>query len=107
MPDIRGKPSARNIAINLWLSASKSHRTRAANSGSARSTSFHAATAAVRARSPSVHRHLSSFQDIAITELGDRLAVPGNRGRAGSPDRDQETLMPSAGAGAWRGSGTF
>jgi hypothetical protein len=40
----------------LGRPASNSRRTRAANSGSARSTSFHAATAPVCARSPSVHR---------------------------------------------------
>jgi hypothetical protein len=85
-------PSARNVAIVLCLPASNSRPTRAANSGSARSTSFHAATAAVCARSSSVHRHLSSLRDIAITELGDRLAVPGNpagrAARAGSGDTD-------------------
>ena len=43
MPEIRGEPSARNVAIVLCLPASKSRRTRAANSGSACSTSFHAA----------------------------------------------------------------
>jgi hypothetical protein len=87
MPEIRGEPSARNVAMVLCLPASKSRRTPAANSGSARSTSFHAATAAVCARSPSVPRHLSSFRDIVIAELGDRLAVPANPGRAGLPGR--------------------
>ena len=47
MPEIRGEPSARNVAIVLCLPASNSRRTRAANSGSACSTSFHAAIAAV------------------------------------------------------------
>ena len=42
-----------NVAIVLCLPASKSRRTRAANSGSACSTSFHAVIAAVCARSPS------------------------------------------------------
>jgi len=44
--------------------------------------------------------NLSSFRDIAIAELGDRLAVLENPGRAGLLGRDQETLMPSARAGA-------
>lgn len=41
-----------------------------------------------------------SVLDVAITELGGRLAVLENPGRAWLPGRDQETLMPSAGAGA-------
>ncbi|HEX6518960.1 MAG TPA: hypothetical protein VF070_02950 [Streptosporangiaceae bacterium] len=45
MPEIRGAPSARDVAIVLCLPASNSRRTRAANSGSACSTSFHAAMA--------------------------------------------------------------
>jgi PAS domain S-box-containing protein len=47
MPEIRGEPSARNVAIVLCLPASKSRRTRPANSGSACSTSFHVAMATV------------------------------------------------------------
>src|SRR5262249_23525330 len=51
MPEIRGPPPARNVAIVLCLPASNSRRTsrrpRAANSGSACSTSFHAAMAAL------------------------------------------------------------
>ena len=47
MPEIRGEPSARNVAIVLCLPAAKSRRTRAANSGSACSTSCHATMATV------------------------------------------------------------
>src|SRR5262249_3701660 len=47
MPEIRGEPSARNVAIVLCLPASNSCRARAANSGSACCTSFHAAIAAL------------------------------------------------------------
>ena len=55
MPEIRGEPSARSVAIVLCLPASNRRRTRAANSGSACSTSFHAAIAAVCARSLAGH----------------------------------------------------
>ena len=53
IPEIRGDPSARNVAIVLCPLVSKSRRTRAANSGSACSTSF-AAMATVWVRFPSV-----------------------------------------------------
>jgi hypothetical protein len=42
IPEIRGDPSARKVAIVLCLWASNNARTRCANSGSARSTSSHA-----------------------------------------------------------------
>lgn len=44
VPEIRGDPSARNVAIVLCLCASNSARTLRANSGSVRSTSNHLAT---------------------------------------------------------------
>lgn len=53
IPEIRGDPSARNVAIVLCPLVSKSRRTGAANSGSACSTSF-AAMATVWVRFPSV-----------------------------------------------------
>ena len=56
MPEIRGEPSARNVAIVLCLPTSKSRRTRAANSASACSRSLHAAIAAVCAE-PDLLRH--------------------------------------------------
>jgi hypothetical protein len=40
MPEIRGEPSARTVAIVLCLRASNSARTRDANSGTSRSTSL-------------------------------------------------------------------
>lgn len=46
MPEIRGEPSARRVAMVLWRPASISRRTRPANSGSACSISFHVGTAA-------------------------------------------------------------
>src|SRR5580658_1102834 len=50
MPEIRGEPSARNVAIVLWRPASNSRRTRSANSGSACSIACHDGTAAQRSR---------------------------------------------------------
>lgn len=50
MPEICGEPSARNVAIVLCLPASNSRRTRAANPGSACSTSLHATMATVCGR---------------------------------------------------------
>ena len=52
IPEIRGDPSARTVAIVLCLRASKSPRTRCANSGSARSTSFHAVMRPIWHRRP-------------------------------------------------------
>ena len=41
MPEMRGEPSARSVAIVLWRPASNNRRTRPANSGSASSKAFH------------------------------------------------------------------
>jgi hypothetical protein len=46
IPETRGEPSARSVAIVLWRPASNSRRTRPANPGSACSIAFHAGTAA-------------------------------------------------------------
>src|SRR5882724_10490444 len=50
IPEMRGEPSARPVAIVLWRPASNNVRTRLANSGSACSMAFHAGTAAQRTR---------------------------------------------------------
>ena len=50
MPEMRGEPSARSVAIVLWRPASNSFRTLPAKSGSACSNSCHDGTAAERNR---------------------------------------------------------
>ncbi len=48
MPEMRGEPSARTVAIVLWRPASNNRRTRPANSGSACTIAFHDVTAGHR-----------------------------------------------------------
>src|SRR5580700_6299536 len=79
MPEIRGAPSARNVAIVLCRPASKSRRTRAANSGSACSMSFHAAIAAV-CRSPGIPFALPFALPFSLQVAGGHPAVDQQRG---------------------------
>ena len=85
MPEIRGEPSARNVAIVLCLPASNRRRTRAANSGSACSTSFHAAIAAVCAQPPAGHRRPRVLGRVAGQR--DRHPAGGGRREPGGPRR--------------------
>ncbi len=90
MPEMRGEPSARSVAIVLWRPASNSRRTRPAKSGFACSITFHAGTAGQRTRVFSEH-----FQRSRRPGSGLRFGRPGVRrhdeddvGRAGGRRRD-------------------
>ena len=79
MPEMRGEPSARSVAMVL-RPASKSRLTRSANSGSACSIAFHAGTARQRIRMWREHKRLS----------GDRrsgLWLSADGGRDGAAER--------------------
>src|SRR5436305_13383421 len=82
MPEMRGDPSARNVAIVLCLPASNNDRTRAANSGSPCSNSPHVAMTAEYARGAGVSEaaqppwrrpHPSSCDSVRPREAEDML----------------------------------
>jgi hypothetical protein len=99
MPEMRGEPSARRVAIVLWRPASNSLRTLPANSGSACSTALHDGTESQHNREPTdvggAHSpiHLRRSQTVAGAATGshtvegdgsDEAVMAGRPGRLGN-----------------------
>jgi len=82
MPEMRGEPSARSVAIVLWRPASNSRRTRSAKSGSACSIALHPGTSVQNTDTPTrCHPARRRADDRAVVRAGSLSELCGGSGR--------------------------